>query len=263
VWFVKKHRDPEATVLTTAELLLGPLTERLDYCGPHSRCGSGPCPECDRAFQRFFVSECSNLLEGDFASCQQTAVLSLICETWNRLDGASLDILQRNAKRLLRDAGVRHALGGIDISRNEDRDSKDAYWCLHVWAIIPSNEVEEWGPKLRRLYVRTDRVRRPIMVKPYDGNVEALAYALKTEFKRRVSYVQEKLVDGVKRTCSNTSNQSLRVAERLELYPFLDSQGLAARVFLMGVRPTRTDQGISLVKLNSKPRNSESDEGPS
>jgi hypothetical protein len=37
------------------------LADTLAECKPGRRCMSGACPECARAFQRFFVAEVSNL----------------------------------------------------------------------------------------------------------------------------------------------------------------------------------------------------------
>jgi hypothetical protein len=177
------------------------------------------------------------------------------------LDVVSLESMQRNTKRLLRNAGVQFAFGGIDLSFNQDGENSDA-WAFQLWLIVPTSFPEVWSQRLRNLYTRNDRIKRPILIKPFDGNLEGLAYALKTDFQRRVNYTQEKVVNGEKRICQNTSNQPLRVAERLKLYPFLDRVGLSARIFLLGARPTRTESGISIVKLGGNSENSESAETP-
>ena len=82
----------------------------------------------------------------------------------------------------------------------------------------------------------------------WDGRNEGLAYALKTTFKRRVTVYQKRR--SVKVPQRNTSEQDLRVAERIPLYQYLDSVGLHARVVLLGARPTMTERGFSFVKLN-------------
>jgi hypothetical protein len=38
------------------------LAATLEACQPHERCISGACPECSRAFQRWFVHETKNLV---------------------------------------------------------------------------------------------------------------------------------------------------------------------------------------------------------
>jgi hypothetical protein len=106
------------------------------------------------------------------------------------------------------------------------------------------------------------RVRRPLLLKPFDGNLRGLAYLYKTNFKRRVSYLQKKTRNGKTRACINTSEQTLRVNERMQLHGFLARHGLASRVFLLGARPTRTDEGISIVKIGRKSANSELAEKP-
>jgi hypothetical protein len=195
-------------------------------------------------------------LKMEFPSEGKVAV-SLVCELRDHLGLGSLEAFHRKAKRLLRDAGVCFAFGGVDLSYNQDGRSPDA-WALQLWLIVPSDNREAWEPRLRALYPSTDRIKRPIKIQPFDGNLAGIAYALKTEFQRRVNFTQKKWANGVKRICSNTSDQPLRVAERLELYPFLESVELSARVFLLGARPTRTEQGISIVKLGRKSRNSDS-----
>jgi len=37
------------------------LAARLEACRPHCRCGSGACPECARAFQRWLVAQMRRL----------------------------------------------------------------------------------------------------------------------------------------------------------------------------------------------------------
>src|SRR4051794_8433601 len=39
------------------------LARRLEACDPRSRCGSGACPECARAYQRWFVWSGAQLLK--------------------------------------------------------------------------------------------------------------------------------------------------------------------------------------------------------
>jgi hypothetical protein len=88
-----------------------------------------------------------------------------------------------------------------------------------------------------------DAVPRPIKIQKFDGKLGGLAYALKTEFVRRVSYRQITHTWDKTRVARNTSDQALRVRERLELIPYLANAGLASRVFLLGARPTGTKAG--------------------
>jgi hypothetical protein len=105
-----------------------------------------------------------------------------------------------------------------------------------------------WQARLTLANPASEAVPRPIKVLNWDGRNEGLAYALKTTFKRRVSVHQNRRSsDALQR---NTSEQDLRVAERIPLYQYLDSVGLHARVLLLGARPTLTDQGFSIVKLD-------------
>ena len=119
------------------------------------------------------------------------------------------------------------------------------HWCAHLWLILPEKNCDVWEPALRKANPPSEAVPRPIKIMKWDGRNEALAYALKMTFKRRVSIYQMKSRIRLR----NTSEQDLRVAERIPLYQYLDSVGLHARVFLLGVRSTMTDRGMSFVRL--------------
>src|ERR1700677_187174 len=49
------------------------IADKLEYCIQNNRCHSGACPECGRALQRFFVSECKQLFDN-----QSVCVASII-----------------------------------------------------------------------------------------------------------------------------------------------------------------------------------------
>jgi hypothetical protein len=157
--------------------------------------------------------------------------------------------LINRVKSILRKNGVKLAAGGIDLSYNQDEIGMfEPHWCAHLWLILPDSNRSFWEPALRTANPPSEAVPRPVKIMKWDGRDEALAYALKTTFKRRVS-VHRKKSSGVAPQ-RNTSEQDLRVAEQIPLYQYLDSVGLHARVLLLGARPTMTDHGFSIVKLD-------------
>jgi hypothetical protein len=157
--------------------------------------------------------------------------------------------LINRVRSILRRNGVELAAGGIDLSYNQDKSGMfESHWCAHLWLILPDRGRYSWVPALRKANPPNEAVPRPVKIMHWDGRNEGLAYALKTTFKRRESVHQPRRSGVVPRR--NTSEQDLRVAERIPLYEYLDSVGLHARVFLLGARPTMTDHGFSIVKLD-------------
>jgi hypothetical protein len=223
------------------------IAERVECCSPDDRCKRGVCPECGRALQRFFVSECQPLL-AEKAICIASIIDSQMSNREDLSKFSASGLINR-VKTILRKNGVRLAVGGIDFSFNQDgRGAFRSHWCAHLWLILPSCNRELWEPALRKANPASDTTPHPIKIEAWDGRREALAYALKTTFKRRVSVFKKKALGG--RLKRNTSEQDLRVSELIPLYQYLDSIGLHSRVFLLGARPTMTDRGISIVKLN-------------
>ena len=233
------------------------LADRIRSCLEFMRCMSAACPCCSRAMQRYLVSQWDKLLCEEFPQYQSVQMLSLIWESHLTLNDVSLEAVQQRAKRLLKEAGIEYLFGGIDISFNQETSKSDGVWCIHFWLAVPSNDVLTWKKELKRLYRSQDGTSRPILVKKFDGNLAGLAYAYKPTFKRRVGYAQTKTINGETRICSNTSEQPLRVFEHLQLLQFLDKQGLASRVVLMGARPTRVQTGIAITKISGQLKNSE------
>jgi hypothetical protein len=91
------------------------------------------------------------------------------------------------------------------------------------------------------------------MLKYHDGRRAALAYALKNNFVQRSSFVQTIEGNGATRRARNTYAERMCVDGRAELYPFLDDQGLARRVFLIGLKPTLTDGGVVFKAIAASP----------
>lgn len=243
VRFLKKHSRNESLAPS-----LAPILARIGSCAPNERCLSGACPECGRALQRYFVHQGKEHVQFPHRERHGGFFASLVVELFSAddLTDCSLKELQKDLKCKLRDAGLDFAMGGIDLSYNTSRDEQVfAHWCVHFWFFTNNRD---WEEPIRAAYSQP-HVSRPLMIKSFDGNLAGLAYALKTTFVRRVSFLH--IDQDRELQYRNTSDQPLRISERLQLYPFLDQQGLAARVFLMGLRPTKTDDGIKLVRLKS------------
>jgi hypothetical protein len=64
---LKRHgaNDPRATC----------VRKRLEACAPDQRCLSGACPECHRAYQRWFVAEVNGLLQSENRSFRVVSIV--------------------------------------------------------------------------------------------------------------------------------------------------------------------------------------------
>jgi hypothetical protein len=235
------------------------VLEHLEVCTTSNPCLSGACPRCLLAFQRLCTAQIDGLLKANFTGSPVHAV-SLIVDVFEQLNASMIACYERQAKLWLFQAGVKHAFGGWDFSFNQPSwSSKGGEWAYQLWLLVPGF-TKEMKSALRSIVGKDPKVYRPLKASAFDGNLDGIAYAFKTDFVRRVSYVQEKEVDGRIRRCRNTTAQKLRVSERLELYPFLDDLGLDGRVFLTGARPVRTKNGIAIRLFGGKAKNSENDE---
>ena len=103
------------------------LADTLENCCENHRCVSGACPECARAFQRWFVSAASSVVSRK----SHWHVVSLVWREHRFAEG-KLDSntmfarLRRHLQAALKAADIRLAIGGFDISMNEHQDGKFA-----------------------------------------------------------------------------------------------------------------------------------------
>jgi hypothetical protein len=133
-------------------------------------------------------------------------------------------------------ARISKAIGGFDITLNEHQKGKFApHWQPHAWILVPRGEIRR-GDKIFRSHFpkAIPRVRRPVMIKRFNGNLAGIAYALKGDFSRRVSLPKARRRDGKGRS-RNVRYRPLRARQKLELMLMLDRIGLESRVFLYGV----------------------------
>jgi hypothetical protein len=207
----------------------------LARCAPRARCASGACPECGRALQRLFTKEAQRLLQPH----DHYEAVSVVGRTHRR--GAELNTLNISTFtaqlfKLLREGGAGIVMGGIDFSFNEyptlnlhDR------WAPQFWLLVRSANRPHWERLIREFYRSNTAVPRPIKVKTWNGNIRAPGYALKTNFRRRISVSGSRFARGHNSVCRNTKPDRLRAHERVELYRYLHEIGLEARIVLVGI----------------------------
>src|SRR5215207_5347508 len=136
-WLVGKAQNPAETAdkahderLKLANRLLrySPETHavahRLDTCAPRNRCMSAACPECTRAYSRWFVSSAETCLNDLGTSI---SILSLVHADLaipvGQLTPEHIHATKKTITRALTKAGITTFLGGTDISANEHHPS--------------------------------------------------------------------------------------------------------------------------------------------
>jgi hypothetical protein len=216
---------------------------------------SGACPECSRAFTRWFVASASALLQSLKTS---VSVVSLVHPNTGvpvgKLTPEHIRTVNRKISATLTPARVTIFLGGIDFSANEEHDRTfDPYWQPQSWILALTDEVRKVETKLRAAFLKTETTPRPVKIKTWDGNQAALGYALKNTFDRRVSYHREANESGSKHACRNTRDRDLRIDQEIELMITLDRVGLHARLHLGGCRVVRTANGPEIRLIKDKP----------
>jgi hypothetical protein len=132
----------------------------------------------------------------------------------------------------------------VDLSANEAHDHEfEPHWQPQGWVFAPADEVDATRKQIRAEFPRSESVKRPVRILPWDGNLAALAYGLKNTFVRRVSYHTEPREDGSRGTCRNTRDRDLRVDQRLEALFTLHQAGWDSRLQLLGAHVARTTNG--------------------
>ena len=155
----------------------------------------------------------------------------------------SIANLQRRIKAALDASGVKFGIGGIDFSFNEDRQNKwQPFICPHIYLIASTDDREKLRCTLKKIFLKSVEVKRQIKLPHFQKNAYRRSYSLKMIFKRRISYY--KLRKEKQTKSRNTSNDKLRVDQRIELFKYLHKIGLAARVIFCGLKPKITNSKV-------------------
>ncbi len=232
------------------------LAGRMDRCRRGRRCLSGACPACARAAQRVFVHACRNLFH---VHGEDMVAVNIVCH-WAAIDRGRLadhdDLFEETRGRLLdalADVAVR-AVGGFDISLNtHESEAFEPYWAPHVLIIAPARRLHRLHEDFREWFPAGDDTPRPVRMSAFDGEARGFAYALKTDFHRRISLEPRLLADG-SRSTFGTRNKPIGGASRVELALALDRAGLDARLFIRGYQLVTSGGDVEIVPRTSSQR---------
>jgi hypothetical protein len=227
------------------------LAKLLARCKPGRRCTSGACPECGRAFQRWFVSQVVALADSGADGLNSISVIFLKHRTpEDQLIGLAAGGMKRSMSETIKNADdLAWIAGGIALSLNDDVQKKQGIaWQPQLYAIAEA-DVSGLSKVLRERFSPTESARRPVQIKACDGTANAISYAFKTDFVRRIAYRTEIGPPENRRKCWQTRKVSLRAGEHVQAMLWMHKIGLAGRLFLRGVRMTRTGNSVGLVQM--------------
>jgi hypothetical protein len=231
--FLRKHGklDPELLLIANC----------LEQCDPTNLCCSDACPQCGRLFQRFYVRRSRMVIRDIIAREGKELIGICIIPSFPlvrhcQLKHFFIENFQRRIKAALNTANVKSGIGGIDFSFNEDRENKwQPFICPHIYLIASTDDREKLRRTLKKIFLKTIEVKRPIKLPRFQNNAYRRSYSLKMIFKRRISYYKMRKEKQTK--SRNTSSDKLRVDQRIELFKYLHKIGFAARVIFRGLKP--------------------------
>jgi hypothetical protein len=229
------------------------LAARLKDCRRGERCQSGACPECGRAFQRWFVHSTTALISASDYSGHLVSV-SIVPPRARvpSCDITSLSMADSTVTQALQDSTEADwMIGGIDVSLNDDtQKGLQEEWQLQLYGIAMVKNRDALGSRLRSKFERTKEVFRPVQIKPCDGSARVISYAYKPEFVRRIAYHATITSKGKARKCWMTRKVSLRTRLHAGLMEWLGAVGLLQRLYLFRIQTVKATSGVTLkVKL--------------
>ena len=169
---------------------------------------SGACPECGRAFQRWFVSEVAKLAGNAHAVDLKSIsiIFSKQRTAEDQLPALDTTGMKRSMSEIIKCIdGLNWMVGGLDLSLNDDTQKKQGIaWQPQLYAIANA-DVEILSKALRDTFSPTKIARRPVQIKTCDGSTKAISYAFKTEeTPRRIAYRTEVGPPENRRKCWHT-----------------------------------------------------------
>jgi hypothetical protein len=243
--FLRKHGKTDSE--------LNSIADCLELCEPRNPCCSGACPQCSRLFQRFYVRQSKKPVQNIIAREGKELIGICIIPSSplvrpGQLKNFSIANFTRRIKAALDKAGVKCAIGGIDFSFNEDHDQQwQPFICPHIYLITSTDDREKLHQALENIFPETDEVPRPKHLPLFHNNAYRRSYSLKIIFKRRISYYKIRKDNPTKKS-RNTSNDKLRVDQRIELFKYLHQIGFAARVIFRGLKPEMSNSKVRFRK---------------
>ena len=172
----------------------------------------------------------------------------------DKLDTLNTTKMKRDVTETIKNSEMVHWMaGGIDLSLNDDNQRNvPICWQAQLYGFTEVSNRRQFSKLLRDTFKKTWKVKRPIQTEECDGSSRAISYGYKNDFVRRIGYRGQAGPPGNRRTCWKTRKVSLRPMEHVRAMLWLHRIGFAGRLFLRGVRMTRTKNGVALVQIKKQ-----------
>ena len=142
------------------------LAKILARCKRRRRCMSGACPECGRAFQRWFVAEVKDLASNK--SLLTFTALSIAFPRHrtaeDKLDTLNTTKMKRDVTETIKDLDLIHWMaGGIDLSLNDDtQKNHGVLWQPQFYGFADVTSREVLSKVLRDRFIASKPAPRPV-----------------------------------------------------------------------------------------------------
>lgn len=254
---IKRLKDQAKSTLDADRALkFEEIADAIKNCRPDQRCRHSACPLCLRALQRWFVWTAPTALRIATRSSGERLVAISVIPNLRVKVGASVSHTNTQLTRVLttlrkglEQAGVQLLCGGIDLSVNEEpttRSSSDIK-CLrvqnHLWAIGPETDIRHAESTIREIFAQATQIPRPVKIDRFDGRLKGYAYALKTNFQRRIRLAPK--LEYNRRW--NTRSKALTVEQTAEVMMLLEMIG-DRRLFLIGAELTKNRKNRTVIR---------------
>jgi hypothetical protein len=208
--------------------------QSLHTCCPSHRCGSGACPECTRALQRWFVESVYSATTPLLENNRQFIRLSIVPEygaTDPRRPKLDWEDVKAKLCQDLASVGIPWAIGGSDFSVNIDKEN-ESHPVLQgqFWLLIEKPKGSDWLAELKSRVNPSGKIKRPINKNNYTGSKAQLAYGIKNNFNHRESFLKIPDPNSGRKPHCNTRVKKLRIEFRLPLMEYLMRIGLEGRL---------------------------------
>ena len=212
---------------------------KLRRCRKNKACSSPSCPRCLRQLRKSFITGAMQAIDqvrttNDIRDDQIVAFSAVLTEeryAYGDLHNADLKKINERVQRRHQRAAFPLVFAGVDISWNEDSARRwHPHWQLQVYGVCVGVEKAEVKKRLTTLYPANDTTPRPLRIRRCTNLVQALSYAIKPYFGKRVSYFHSETGK------FRTRKVSLKRPEAQEVATWIDHYPLSARYALTGCR---------------------------
>ena len=239
---------------------LDDLAELVEGCSKQARCRSGACHLCRRALQRWFVETAPVAVRRHLkVTGSELSAISIITDV--RLRGGNdmahtrrqLRSIATSIHRTFDSAGIPFAIGGIDVSLNEDQALRfRPHFQFQIWAIAAAEDIAKAKRCLEQAFDSSLAAHQPVKSYDFDGDLAGYAYALKTSFNRRTTLPAGPAADGTWRRQNTRLKARLTVATHARLLSLLHELGLEGRLFLRGIQVEANKAGRPVIRPTRK-----------